>query len=104
LAAEGFNTFLKYVGGSYIYKRTKFTVRLKIISLSWTAANKTADELAQQEAAADEGGEEAKEGEEGKEGEEVAKDAQEAQAQMHFLASSRALQRTCVTSRAWPAL
>merc|ERR1719382_2127915 len=80
LAAEGFNTFLNYVGGSYIYVRSKFTVRLKITSSSWATANKKADELAEQQAAKEEGEEDAQEGEEADEGEEFAKDAEEVDA------------------------
>jgi len=75
VATEGFNTFLNYVGGSYIYVRTKFTVRLKIISSSWATANKKADELAEAQAGAD--GEEGENKEEGEGGSgEVAAQAQ----------------------------
>merc|ERR1712232_1405934 len=34
-AAEGFSTFLNYVGGAFTYVRVKFSERLKILSSSW---------------------------------------------------------------------
>merc|ERR1712087_353612 len=43
-ARDGFQTFLNYVGGAYIYVRMKFTDRLRILASSWaTANNKTTD-------------------------------------------------------------
>merc|ERR1719410_2404681 len=43
-ANDGWRTFLNYVGGSYIYVRAKFAVRLKILESSWaTANNKTSE-------------------------------------------------------------
>merc|ERR1719326_183668 len=52
-AREGFNTFLNYVGGSYIYVRVKFSERLKILNASWAiATRKNEDELYALEAAA----------------------------------------------------
>jgi len=39
---RGFRTVLNYVGGSYIYIRTKFADRLKVLSSSWALANNKA--------------------------------------------------------------
>merc|ERR1719382_1139530 len=70
-AKEGWKTVLNYVGGSYIYVRTKFAVRLRILLSSWATANNKAKEIGE--------GEEAAAGEEG-EGEMVtAEDAAKAQ-------------------------
>merc|ERR1712060_270891 len=45
-AQVGFCTFFNYVGGAYIYIRTNFALRLKILSSSWATANKRqSDEL-----------------------------------------------------------
>jgi len=41
---DGWCTFLNYVGGSYIYVRTKFAERLKILASSWAVATKKTDE------------------------------------------------------------
>jgi hypothetical protein len=40
----GWRTFLNYVGGSYIYIRATFAVRLKILNSSWSIANKRDEE------------------------------------------------------------
>jgi len=41
---RGFRTFLNYVGGSYIYIRTKFAERVKVLASSWAlATNKAVD-------------------------------------------------------------
>merc|ERR1711920_1008741 len=39
-AQEGFGIFFNYVGGAYIFIRTNFAGRLKILSSSWATANK----------------------------------------------------------------
>merc|ERR1712217_281434 len=47
-AQEGFAIFFNYVGGAYIYIRSNFAVRLKILSTSWATSNKMeTDELAE---------------------------------------------------------
>jgi hypothetical protein len=38
-AHEGWAIMLNYVGGSYIYVRTKFAGRLRILASSWATAN-----------------------------------------------------------------
>merc|ERR1719382_2255213 len=48
-AKEGWKTVLNYVGGSYIYVRTKFAVRLKILLSSWATANCKAAEIGAEE-------------------------------------------------------
>merc|ERR1719188_2294728 len=47
-AREGWRTMLNYVGGSYIYVRAKFAVRLKILMSSWATANNKANELGEE--------------------------------------------------------
>merc|ERR1719221_2484652 len=49
-AKEGWRTMLNFVGGSYIYVRTKFAVRLKILLSSWATANNKANALGGEEA------------------------------------------------------
>merc|ERR1719491_1516645 len=56
-AREGWRTMLNYVGGSYIYVRAKFSVRLKILLASWATANNKANELGAEDAEAAEAGE-----------------------------------------------
>merc|ERR1712190_391735 len=47
-AREGFCTFLNYVGGAYIYIRSNYTDRIRILASSWATANKAkADEVAE---------------------------------------------------------
>jgi len=47
-AREGWSIMLNYTGGAYIYTRTKFADRLKILASSWaTANNKKEDEFAE---------------------------------------------------------
>jgi hemoglobin-like flavoprotein len=55
-ALEGWATVLNYVGGAYIFVRTTFSVRLKILASSWATANNKANELDQLDEAGDDDG------------------------------------------------
>eukprot|EP00449_Zooxanthella_nutricula_P042606 CAMPEP_0198611148 /NCGR_PEP_ID=MMETSP1462-20131121/157250_1 /TAXON_ID=1333877 /ORGANISM="Brandtodinium nutriculum, Strain RCC3387" /LENGTH=701 /DNA_ID=CAMNT_0044342953 /DNA_START=1 /DNA_END=2104 /DNA_ORIENTATION=+ len=59
-ARDGWCTFLNYVGGSYIFVRTKFAERLRILITSWNQASSKATDQADGEE-----GEEAQDGLEG---------------------------------------
>merc|ERR1712087_139939 len=59
-ARDGWCTMLNYVGGTYIYVRVQFAGRLKILSSSWSVANK---KPGNEEAEGEEEKEEAEEGE-----------------------------------------
>lgn len=54
LARSGWSTILGYVGGAYIFCRTKLASRLKILASSWAAANHKKDGLGKEEESRDE--------------------------------------------------
>eukprot|EP00933_Yihiella_yeosuensis_P026151 TRINITY_DN20287_c2_g1_i1.p1 TRINITY_DN20287_c2_g1~~TRINITY_DN20287_c2_g1_i1.p1 ORF type:complete len:1012 (-),score=255.36 TRINITY_DN20287_c2_g1_i1:249-3284(-) len=68
-AKSGWNSILNYVGGAYIYIRSKYTIRIKILKSSWQVANNKAKDLFSEKDTKDAGGAaEEGEGEEGGEG------------------------------------
>lgn len=59
-ARDGFLTFMNYVGGSYMYIRSKYSERLKTLSSSWAHANaKPVEDEADPAEGEEEGGQEA---------------------------------------------